>query len=317
MLPLTVHFPIQNDEATLPATLETLRPLNAEVVAFDTGSTDSSARICRKQGVKVVPAKSADRSAIRNSVTGMTSNPWHLALEPWETLASLGDLYKAVVGEPTAYNVQVVQGEVLSKQVRLWHTATGCRFANPVFESITRPSTDHLDLILLSDPPDQADAKLRAVEAWQKSMPAAHEPWYYRACVHLERREYDKFTSAAAQFLFLETRATQPAVMSRYYLGMVNCYIKKNAEEAIRNLLVCLGVNPLMAEFWCMLGDVYYYLLRQYDKARGFYENAKILGARRLKTDTWPLQISKYGEYPDKMLESCRAMVNGIRVLVQ
>ena len=315
MLPLTVHFPIQNDEATLPATLESLRPLNAEIIAIDTGSTDSSARICRSHGVKVVVAKSADRSSIRNSVP--TTNQWHLALEPWEILLSPTEVYKAVTGDPKAYFVQIVQGDILSKSVRLWHSSTGCRFVNPVFESITRPNADHLNVVLLSDPPSRPDCKLQQVEMWQKSMPAAHEPWYYKACVHLERREYDQFVSAAAPLLFPETEPTLPAGMTKYHLAMVNCYIKKNPEEAVKNLLVCLAVNPLMAEFWCMLGDVYYYLVKQYDKAKGFYENAKILGARRLKTDTWPLQISKYGEYPDKMLESCRAMVKNVRVLVQ
>ncbi len=315
MLPLTIHFPIKNDERTLQATIDSVVPLNAELVALDLGSTDNSPRICRRNGVRTVSVKAGDMSAARNSVLSVTTNPWHLALDPWDVVVP-GDLHKLVVGGPQAYHVQVVSGDALTKPIRLWHRATGCHFTNPVFESMSCPTAGHSGILIMSDPPPD-DSKMAAVQSWQKSSPAAHEPWYFLACLHLEKREYDKFMSAANHYLFMDTRATLPAVMIKYYCGMVNCYIRKNAEAAIKDLLSCLAANPLMAEFWCMLGDVYYYLLKKYDKAKGFYENAKILGARRLKTDTWPLQISKYGEYPDRMLESCRAFVNDVRVLVQ
>ena len=60
-----------------------------------------------------------------------------------------------------------------------------------------------------------------------------------------------------------------------------------------------------MAEFWCLLGDAYY-KNRNYIKAMSFYENAIFLGSRRKTDDEWPLEISKYSEHPNKMIESCR-----------
>ncbi len=69
--------------------------------------------------------------------------------------------------------------------------------------------------------------------------------------------------------------------------------------------MVCLAKKPTMAEFWCLLGDVYYDA-KDYDKAKEFYENAVILGSRRLKDDGWPMEISKYKEYPQKMIEACK-----------
>lgn len=97
------------------------------------------------------------------------------------------------------------------------------------------------------------------------------------------------------------------AIMTNYYCSMVQCYIKKNYQEATRFLIPCLAVRPAMAEFWCLLGDIYY-ADNQNQKAKCFYENASILGTRRLKNDGWPMEISKYKTYPEKMIEACDKM---------
>jgi len=81
------------------------------------------------------------------------------------------------------------------------------------------------------------------------------------------------------------------------YLGDLN--------TAIKHILSCIATNPLMAEFWCLLGDIHY-KLKSHIRAAAFYENAIILGEQRLKSDSWPIQISKYKEYPDRMMEKCK-----------
>ena len=52
-----------------------------------------------------------------------------------------------------------------------------------------------------------------------------------------------------------------------------------------------------------------YHLLKKFHQAKDFYENALILGKRRLATDKWPMDISKYGAYPKKMIESCDKII--------
>ena len=44
----------------------------------------------------------------------------------------------------------------------------------------------------------------------------------------------------------------------------------------------------------------------KFEKAFHFYENAKFLGSRRLKNDDWPFDIDKYKIHPEKMMESCK-----------
>jgi tetratricopeptide (TPR) repeat protein len=64
-----------------------------------------------------------------------------------------------------------------------------------------------------------------------------------------------------------------------------------------------------MAEFWCLLGDIYY-KQNKYEKSIAFYQNAMDLGSRRKNSDTWPLEISKYKTYPSKMINNCNKMIN-------
>jgi len=93
--------------------------------------------------------------------------------------------------------------------------------------------------------------------------------------------------------------------MIRYYLALAYLIHHRKVKPALQNINLCLCAHPLMAEFWCLIGDVYYHLLKRFDYAKDFYENAIILGARRLKKDKWPMDISKYESYPKKMIESC------------
>ena len=41
-------------------------------------------------------------------------------------------------------------------------------------------------------------------------------------------------------------------------------------------------------------------------KARAFYQNAIFLGRQRLRSDYWPLNYTKYKEYPEAMIDLIR-----------
>ena len=68
-------------------------------------------------------------------------------------------------------------------------------------------------------------------------------------------------------------------------------------------------MKPIMAEYWCVLGDVYYHLAGDYDRAKRFYRNAIILGQKRKEDDMWPVELSKYNTYPEKMIKSCEELL--------
>jgi tetratricopeptide (TPR) repeat protein len=132
----------------------------------------------------------------------------------------------------------------------------------------------------------------------------ALEPQYYKSCVYLSQRKYREFIGCANHYLFKGKPGSMPYVMTKYYLGMVHCYVNKDYHQASKNVFECIATKPLMAEFWCLLGDIYH-SLDIYDKAYSFYENAMILGSRRLKNDDWPFQIDKYKKHPESMMKNC------------
>ena len=111
------------------------------------------------------------------------------------------------------------------------------------------------------------------VAKWKKKKPLATEPIYYEACTLLVEKKWDSFLNVADHYIFTEKKPKMALTMIRYYCAMVNCYVKKNYQKALEYLLPSIADKPTMAEFWCLLGDVFY-AMKQYDKATTFYENA-------------------------------------------
>ena len=140
-------------------------------------------------------------------------------------------------------------------------------------------------------------------------------PIYYEAFAYLVNSQWDKFLAKGEQYLFADSKPSRANIMIKYYMAVVYCHVKRQAEKATRHTLECLAVKPLMAELWCLLGDIHYHLLADYKKATVFYKNATGLGKQRQLTDGWPMEIAKYKNYPAKMIESCEELEDNVSYL--
>lgn len=231
---------------------------------------------------------------------------WQFYVEPWEVLGS----WCGLPGDGGARTFGVVRGDSVARQVRLWRRSAG-GFVNPVYERVDVGGKWSSGVILGSEPPDTADRDEALAGGWVAGRPTAAAPYYHRSCVRLSRGDFGGFMEDAEKYLFRETDpgAVIPVTMTRYYMACVQCYRLRDAPEAVRRLGPCLVTNPLMAEFWCLLGDVHYHVLGRFDKAAHFYGAAAVMGSRRLKEDPWPMEVSKYGEYPKVMADSCRGLI--------
>jgi tetratricopeptide (TPR) repeat protein len=250
-------------------------------------------------------------SQAKNILIDQIKTEWVFSLEPWEILVNGLPSHT----NPKAYSFQIVNNHVITKETRFWHRKLGLGYENPVYESLLSDNATFIDKTLIFSTPHQEDVeeKLRLLADWVQECPTLAVPHYYRAFIHLERKEYKEFFSEANQFLFQDSFGT-PAAMLRYYLAMTSLYIYKDADRAKQALLPCLMANPLMAEFWCLLGDIHYQQ-HLYAKAASFYENAMLLGNRRLKSDIWPMDLTKYKKYPSKMMDNCQRMLTGMKLL--
>ena len=112
---------IQNNELTIKETLDSLSSLNAQIIVGDIGSTDQTASICRKQGIKVTKIDcKQNRSSARNQLAALSESDWNLHLEPWETIIrGHEELEKLTI--PGTFRCNVIQKTIITKPIRIWH----------------------------------------------------------------------------------------------------------------------------------------------------------------------------------------------------
>lgn len=86
MLPLSVAIVCKNNENTITRTLESVKPLAAEIVAVDSGSTDRTIEILESFGARVIPSPWLGFVATKQRALEACTQPWVLALDSDESL---------------------------------------------------------------------------------------------------------------------------------------------------------------------------------------------------------------------------------------
>ena len=284
---LTVQILANHDEL-LDEVLRSIEPLGAQI--------------------QVVPRLAEPHDIFRNRYASIAKHDWLLWLEPWEVLSQGHDtiLYSLTLPE-SAYKVHVVQKTLVSKEIRLWNRKT-VSFINPVYETLACSVSPLLqDVVILSHKTQQGyTSDLEGLERWVAACPLSPEPRYYRALSLLSQGKYQEFVVAAQEFLFRNSEGAT-AAMTHYYLGTVYLRVFGDVRMAISEAVKCLVAHPTLAEFWCLAGDALYQG-GQYERAKAIYENAIIIGARRIHDDELPIDIDKYKAHPERMIASCKEM---------
>lgn len=298
---ITIHILTKNNESTIKSTLESLLCLNGRIIVGDFGSEDGTINLCKKFGVEIVSVKGLKRNEAREKLAKMSGGEWNLWIEPWEILFKNPFSFEKITTN-TGY-VRVINGNNANWEIRLWKNY--CNFINPVFEIIDSSDASNSSMILISRGGPNIDNVFLLLNEWKANEPLASQPYYYQACLLLTQQKYDDFLRVAEHYLFLEKTPSMSCVMTRYYYAFVQLTQKRAVRPTLQNLNICLCLKPLMAEFWCLSGDVYYHILSQFELAKEFYENALILGSKRLNDDIWPMDVSKYKKYPTMMIDSC------------
>ena len=319
ILPLTTQVLIQNHEKIIEKTINSISCFSSKIIAVNIGSTDKTVDVCKKLGVDVIRLSyNGNKSELRNVIVDKTETLWQFYINPGEFLFSgVDSIIKELSIVETnkdinSYKLNVINNGILSKEIRLWKKGRGLEFVNPVFETIVDSKAKNLNSSLYSSVPVDLEKCIKEIKKWQKERPFDSSAYYYEACILLSSRKYEEFLRIANQFLFHHKDKGISSYMTRYYCSLVYCYFYKNYDLTISSLMPCIEKNPLMAEFWCLLGDAEYYISKNYDKAKEHYENAIILGSRRPKDDDWSLEIVKYKKYPEKMIENCNRIKNNI-----
>lgn len=294
---LTTQILVKNNEKTIEKTLNSIKSLNSKIIIGNLNSADKTLEICSKYKAEIINIKNIDDySQIRNSLSGNLN----FYINPGEVL-SCG--HEALLNLSKTSNVYVFQNDVISKQIRFWTKED--KFVNPIFETIVNknaPIEDEIVIHSKSQPIQEGENKinLEIVLNWIKNKPFDLEPYYYLSTCYLSVKDYNRFIFYANEYLNRENKINSSFIMLKYYLSQVYLYLGK-VKESAECILFCLSYFPSHAEFWCLLGDIYY-RQKKWEKSKCFYENAIILGSKRKRNDDLPIEINKYKEYPDFMI---------------
>lgn len=298
----------KNNENTIENTLNSITSLECDILIGDLGSTDKTVKICKSYKInpKIINFEGS-YSAARNILLEYSKTKWNFYLHPWELLASGHISIKNLDSESNALRIRVLQNNIITKETRLWNNL---KFKNPVYETLTADADILNDgLIFISkNPVEDYQEKIKIINRWKQFDILSSEPLYYEALTKLSMGKYDEFSALTEKYLFSEKTGVS-VILIKYYLAFVYFYIFKNTTKAYTHILACLLAAPLMAEFWCLLGDIFYYG-KKYEDAAIWYENGIILGSQRLNADEFPIDIAKYKTYPEKMIASCKEIIS-------
>lgn len=306
---LTILITTRNNAATIKQTLDSLQPLSAQIQVCDLGSTDETLNICSKYKVKINNFTFEHNiSNIKNRIIEQTCKKWIFLVEPWEIVIKGHDeINRLIKGGSDVYKAQVIQNEILGKEIRLWHKSQNLKFCNPVFEYIS--GSGKITNILLYNLGGYSlttyEEQNKIIEQWKKSDPLSPDPYYYAAFSNLSKGDHEQFMVNSERYLFKSKGMS--ATMMRYYQAYILLKVFDDVAKSISNVGHCILDNPKMAEFWCLLGDIHF-RINKFINAIEFYDFGMILGSQR-SNDDWSMDIKKYKEYPKKMIEKCKELI--------
>lgn len=288
---LTVQIVTRNDESTIEKTIKSLLPYRPEIIIGDINSQDHTVSLCKKYPVKIKEYNILDYAKVRNDLNKEAKNELKLYLFGNE------EIYSGLEGVQEGYS-SILSSNYLSKEFRVYTTNF---FMNQVFECLSYTPKKYNDLVIYKHDKSDDIEKLMILEGWRKRDPMNLTIDYYEALVLLSMKKYDQFINICNHYFFIHNDNSLRSTMLRYYYAMAY-FIKNKPLESLQNLVICLANKPTMAEFWCLAGDVYYYLYNNIGAAKELYQNAFVLGKYRTNNDHYPMELVKYDEYPNKML---------------
>ncbi len=293
---ITTQILIENNKDTIESCLHSL-PENINIIFGDIGSTDGTLDVCKKYGSIYDFSNNKGFDEIRNDLTNLSKTDWQFYINPWENILSGKDQIPwATTQKESIFNIYNMHENNVVSEARMWKK--GQKFTNPVYETLEIGK--QLDCVISGF--GSFNIRKRLLE-WKRTRPQYSTIDYYLALMYLSEKNYDNFISSAEFYIFKNAEHSDSLLLINYYLSMVNLFIKRDTEKSFKHIFYCLVKNPSMAEFWCLLGDIFF-AKNQHKRAMAFYDNAIVFGKKR-KSDGLPVELNKYKEYPEKMISKC------------
>lgn len=126
------------------------------------------------------------------------------------------------------------------------------------------------------------------------------------------QKKYEDFALETEKYIFDNFDKSYPFL--RYYLSMVYFFKLNNPNKSQVHLSLLLNEFKYLAEGWCLLGDILVTSKKHFDAIKA-YENAIVYGKNRNIYDGNPVWITKYGSYPQSMLNKIQNLINNTKII--
>lgn len=303
----------RNNEKTLKECIDSCVCANSDILIADFSSSDDSLKIAENSGFKTLKmAFYNDYSKLKNELILECDTEWMFFINANEIFIKNTNTILDFVEKNHCAKINLMQEKIVTKPIRIINKQ--CKFTNPVYEYVINDAKQS-EIYLKSHTIQRFDENLNIIKKWMKEKPFSAQTHYYLSCLYLSNNKFQDFIRTSKYYLFLEKNKNTSYYMTKYYLAMTYAYVEKNYQEASKILFEIILEKPLMAEFWCLLGDIYY-SLDKYEKSYHFYENAMILGSRRLKEDDLPFHIEKYKKHPQDMMLNCKKIIESSKIYI-
>ena len=287
---------VKNEETDLPRCLMSLRPLAAEIIVVDTGSTDRTRDIATAFGARVFEESwTGDFSAARNSSLQQAEGDWILVVDADEVIAArdLDTLRQMTAkrGGKTAWTFlsrnYVMRGNTMgwtandgtyapeeagsgwipSRKVRLFPNDRRIRFENPVHE-LVEPSLERIGIPMTESPvpihhygklnEDRCAAKGESYYEMGKKKLAEQQESAQAFCeLALQAQELGKYEEAFD--LWQQSIRLAPDRPQSYLSLRYVCLEMDRFDEALAAARTALELAPTMKEaiYNCGLCELY------------------------------------------------------------
>lgn len=297
---------IEGNNKKIIETINTATPLHPEKIVIGTPFPEKIDY--RQQKLELIRINKNDNPVqIRKKLAKLGGN-LNLYLQAGEKIVKIWEYPK--INKEQSY-VHIINNGIINKEPRLW-TGTKIHFVSNYLDIIQTSSDEVTNIFIKSNKHTLDENKFLLIQKWKRENVTQKLPYYYEAIHYLSHNRVENFINSAMYYLFLNEQENIQSIMMRYYLSVVFAFHQRKIRDAIKNLTICLAYNPMMAEFWCLLGDIF---LKHYNhpvKAKHFYENAIILGKERKYKDLWPMHVEKYKSYPKKRIKTCEKIIQSI-----
>lgn len=284
-----------NDEILSIDSIESLNKINTYILIGDIGlSNESISKLNKFKNLTIKKlSKVENNSYYKNQLIDICTTDWIFFLNSGEKLEKF-----SLPEKEDVYRCALINQNIITKDIRFWHKSKKVKFINPIYENIKSNSVPS-NIWIKSN---TINYNLEILKKWKEAEPLNNSILYYEAMEELKNSNYDNFINKIQCFIFNEKNNSLAFLMSKYYFAQV--LLKKKNKQCLTEILECLFAKPVMAEFWCLLGD-FFYIKGEWSKAKIYYQNAIIMGEKRNFQDESPIEVLKYKKYPNQMIENC------------